>query len=93
MTSLTESFGLVLIEAMSYGLPCVAFDSASGACELINDKNGILVEGRDRYEMARNIITLLNTKKKREKLGEVGRKTCEQYLSKNVKNDWLDILK
>lgn len=93
MTSLTESFGLVLIEAMSYGLPCVAFSSASGACELINDKNGILVDGRDRYEMARNIITLLNNKKKREKLGSGGRNICEQYLSNNVKNDWLNILK
>jgi len=93
MTSLTESFGLVLVEAMSYGLPCVAYSSAAGACELINDKNGILVDGRDRYEMARNIIDLLNNKKKREKLGVGGRNTSDYYLSKNVKNEWLNILK
>ena len=29
MTSYTESFGLVLIEAMSYKIPCIAFDSSS----------------------------------------------------------------
>ena len=28
MTSYTESFGIVLIEAMSHGLPCIAYDSA-----------------------------------------------------------------
>ena len=28
MTSYTESFGLVLIEAMSYKVPCIAYDSA-----------------------------------------------------------------
>lgn len=93
MTSITESFGLVLIEAMSYGLPCIAFSSAAGACELIDDKNGILIEGRDRYEMARSIIDLLNNKKKREKLGSAGRNICEQYISENVKNEWINILK
>ena len=56
-------------------------------------KNGILIEGRDRYEMARCIIDLLNNKKKREKLGSAGRNICEQYISENVKNEWLNILK
>ena len=36
MTSYTESFGIVLIEAMSHGVPCVAFDSAEGAREIIH---------------------------------------------------------
>lgn len=93
MTSLTESFGLVLIEAMSYGLPLIAFDSASGARELINKNNGILVENRDRYEMARSIINLLKSNDKKLKLGANGKKTCEQYLAKNVKKEWLNLLK
>lgn len=93
MTSLTESFGLVLLEAMSYGLPCIAFDSASGARELIDDNTGVLISGRDRYEMARAIISLLNNKRKKEKLGNNGKKKSEKYLSKNVKNEWGKILK
>lgn len=35
MTSFEESFGLVLVEASSFGLPLIAFDSAIGAKEII----------------------------------------------------------
>lgn len=41
--SLVESFGLVLIEAMSLGTPCVAAKSL-GAIDIINSANGILVD-------------------------------------------------
>ena len=56
MTSYSESFGLVLLEAFSFGVPAIAFDSASGPCELINTNNGILVSNRDKNLMADNII-------------------------------------
>ena len=42
MTSFEESFGLVLVEASSFGLSLIAFDSAIGAKEIIQE-NGILV--------------------------------------------------
>ena len=48
MTSYTESFGIVLIEAMSHGVPCIAFDSAEGAREIINSgDNGYLIKNRN----------------------------------------------
>ena len=48
MTSYTESFGIVLIEAMSHGIPCIAFDSAEGAREIINSgENGYLINNRN----------------------------------------------
>lgn len=52
MTSWEESFGLVLLEAMSYGMPCIAFDSALGAKEIIDNNSGILVKNRNLDEMA-----------------------------------------
>lgn len=93
MSSYTESFGLVLIEAMGYGLPIIAFDSASGACELVSKDNGILISNRDKYEMARSIINLLKTKDKRKKLGSNGKQSCQKYLASNIKNEWLKIIK
>lgn len=62
LPSYTESFGLVLIEAMSYGLPCIAFDSSDGARELLKNNVGILVKDRDKEKMATEIIKELKNK-------------------------------
>lgn len=62
MTSLEESFGLVLLEAMSYGIPCIAFDSALGAKEIIDDKSGILIKNRNLDEMADTICNYFEKK-------------------------------
>lgn len=61
MTSYTESFGIVLLEAMSCGVPCIAFDSAQGAKEIIHDGiDGLLIKDRNMEEMANKSIELLN---------------------------------
>lgn len=91
MTSHTESFGLVLIEAMSYGLLCIAFDSANGAKKLLTE-NGILIKNRDKRQMADEIIRLLNNRKKIEEISEKGYLYCQSYLIDNVKKDWLKLL-
>ena len=59
MTSFEESFGLVLVEASSFGLPLIAFDSAIGAKEIIQE-NGILVSNRDKSIMIKKIKKLMN---------------------------------
>ena len=59
MTSFEESFGLVLVEASSFGLPLIAFDSAIGAKEIIQE-NGILVSNRDKSVMIKKIKKLMD---------------------------------
>ncbi|MEG0825990.1 MAG: glycosyltransferase [Bacilli bacterium] len=94
MSSVTESFGIVLLEAMSYGIPCVAFDSAEGANDLIrNNVNGYLIENRNKEEMANKIIELINDKDKRIEMGNQGRMTSLKYTPDIIKKDWMRILK
>lgn len=94
MTSYTESFGIVLIEAMSYGIPCLAFTSAEGANDLItNDQNGYLIENRDFQEMIHKMEDLVSDKEKRIQLGQKAREFSLKYSSDIVKKDWLTLLK
>ena len=92
LPSYTESFGLVLIEAMSYGLPCIAFDTSDGAKELLKNNVGILVKDRNKEKMAEEIIKELKNKNG-SGYSEKGYKYCQKYLLDNVKKEWINILK
>jgi N-acetylglucosaminyldiphosphoundecaprenol N-acetyl-beta-D-mannosaminyltransferase len=93
MTSYRESFGLVLIEAESFGIPLAAFDSASGACEIIqNESNGYLISNRDKEEMANKIICLINDEDLRRKIGQTAREDSEKYKTENIENEWFNFI-
>lgn len=92
MTSYEESFGLVLIEAMSFGIPCFAFSSALGAKEIINTANGKLIENRNKEEMTREILNYFN-KKDNKKMIENARKTSLKYSFEIVQPQWTNFIK
>lgn len=92
MTSFTESFGLVLIEANSYGIPTISFDSAQGAKEIIrNNQNGYLIKNRDKKEMSNKIIELIENQEERCSLGKNARIMSEIYREENVASLWYDL--
>lgn len=93
LPSITESFGLVLIEAMSYGIPCIAFDSSDGAKTLLSSNRGILIKNRNKVQMAEKIIDLLNNKKLMHQYGVLGNEYAKTFLIDSIKDNWLDLLK
>lgn len=94
MTSYTESFGIVLIEAMSHGVPCVAFSSAEGANDLItNNVNGYLIENRDFDQMAKQVLALIHDVNQRKRLGKEARELSTGYTQNQVKGYWIKLLK
>ena len=91
MTSHTEAFGIVLIEALNYGLPLIAFDCASGPRNLINEKVGFLIANRDKMEMANEIVELLNGSKLINMQDDIS-DYVQRYSFKNVKKQWMQLL-
>lgn len=93
MTSLHESFGLVLLEAGSFGIPSVVFDSARGALEIIkHNDNGLIIKKRDIKKMANSINKLIESKKNRMILGEKARENSYNYSFDVIKDKWLNFL-
>lgn len=92
MTSHTEALPLVLIEAMDKGLPCIAFDTASGARELLSNGTGILIENRNKELFANTVLDLLNNKKDLKKYSEASLKKVQEFTAKEIKKSWLDLL-
>lgn len=93
LTSYTESFGIVLIEAMSHGVPCIAFNSAEGARELIQSgKNGYLIKNRSYSAFLKKVEDLIKKKEERKRIGRVSRKGVKQYTCEVVKEQWLDLI-
>jgi len=92
MTSHTEAFGLVLAEAMSYGLPCVTFDSASGARAQITSDNGVLIKNRNKDQMAHAITDLLKNRATLEKYQKHIIRHISAFSKSTVLKNWKKIL-
>lgn len=93
MCSFEESFGIVLLEAASFGIPLIAFSSAQGAHEIIeNDKNGYLIENRDIQQMANKIEEMIEKRELRVSLGKKAKESVKQYSFEVVQEKWLKFL-
>lgn len=65
--SQNEGYGLVIVEAMSYGLPVVAFDNTAMPYT-VNNHNGALIQNKQTDLMAKAISDILDHKSKYEEL-------------------------
>lgn len=94
MTSFEESFGLVVIEAMSYGIPCIAFDSAKGVLDVIkNNENGFIINGRNNKEYASKVLEYVDMSvKNRKRLSENARLASEKYKHENISEEWIEFI-
>lgn len=93
MTSYTESFGIVLIEAMSHGVPCIAYSSAEGAREIINSgENGYLIKNRNFDAMIMKIDNLMKNQEERKRIGSQARESVKKYTSDIVGEEWITLI-
>ncbi len=89
MTSRYEPFGLVLPEAMSCGLPVVAFDCPYGPADIITHEiDGFLVPERDVNCYVEYVCQLIESPDLRQKMGTAGIKTSQRYQADIIMPQW-----
>ena len=74
LPSRSEGFGMVLIEAMSYGVPCVAFNCPNGPRHIIQHGiNGLLANSTDVDDLAKQIKAMFLDQAARKEMGRLAR--------------------
>ena len=89
MSSHLEGFGLVLLEAMKHGLPCVAFDCPFGPGSIIIDgKCGYLIEDGNISQFADKLSSLMNSEETRRTLSAAAIERAKDFSTESVMNSW-----
>ena len=92
MASRYEGFGLVLIEAMACGVPCVSFACECGPAEIISDgEDGCLVPTGDIDALAAKILMLMQDDRLRKSMGQKARDNVARFMPDKVMKQWEDL--
>ena len=89
MSSNYEGFPMVMVEAMSCGLPVVSFDFKCGPKDIIRDgENGILVSNGDIRGLAGAMMELMSDLERRKSMSAEARKVVDTYSESTVMQKW-----
>lgn len=93
--SIHEGFGLVTVEAMAAGLPCVGFADCDGTNDLIEDGvTGLLAEPSNTREapLAESLKRLLDDPALRERLGRAGFEKAKTFSRQQFTERWKTLI-
>ena len=94
LSSQYEGFSMVILEALSLGIPVVSFDCEYGPRELIhNNSNGILVENQNFDELTRKLDIFVEDEIFYQNCKNNTISSVAKFQSSVIVNQWLQIFK
>lgn len=94
MTSSTECFPMVLLEAMSNGVPIISYDCPNGPRNIIsNQKEGLLVQVNNIESFSEKIENLISQSDTRIKFSNDAIQTSKCFLKDKVMIKWVNLFK
>jgi glycosyltransferase involved in cell wall biosynthesis len=92
LSSRYEGFALVVNEAMSCGIPCVAFRCKYGPEDAIQDGvDGLLVENGNINDLANKMLWMINHTEDRLRMGSKARETSYRYHISRIMPKWIKL--
>lgn len=92
MTSHYEGFPMVMIEAMSAGLPVVTFDYKCGPRDIISDGiDGLIVTDGDLNAFATALLGLMADDNRRKQMGSAATMIIDRYSEERVMLQWTSL--
>lgn len=87
-----EGWGLAVTEAMSAGLPVVAFKSCAGVNELVEDGYSGFLTDDSISSMAEALEKLMDGDSLRKEMGKNAQKAMEKFSEEKVWNSWFHLI-
>ena len=81
LTSISEGFSNVVLEAMASSLPVVATDVGANRRVVISGETGLITSPGDINQIAQSMLTLLQSPQWAREMGQRGRKRVEKEFS------------
>ncbi|MGO3184217.1 MAG: glycosyltransferase [Aequorivita sp.] len=93
-TSITESFGRTLLEALVYKTPVISYDCKCGPKEIIADKiNGYLIEEYNVQDLSDKILKLISNPKLLNEFSDNTYRDLHKFEEGKIMQEWIEFYK